>query len=388
MALRQRRSPSSTTTGETDTPSSSSPPPRPAPPASAFMKIATSVFALIFLASCVHGVLPTTTLIGIGDTTTDSPVRLTSGASFPSGSRRISNEAGTLAWASGQSASPSASSESEMLIWTADMTLRAKHGSGAWDAARAHIQSHLLLHGFLEDESESADRSEYRLYSANVRCVSRSTNATIPCPQDVYLENHEPPARLRTWHFTWRVEAFHDRLRALEGVPDVVPNTTVASKRVTRFDASAEYMDASGRSATLRLTRAALEKLLEQATNVQEIASIVTQVQDVTEKIEAAESKLLRTSTSVRLSKISVDLEEHDADARVVVVDDRAPPSKSRWAAAYERAVGVLQLCGNLAIDGIMLALVVGTPMTIVLWLGWKLFARLRQSDDRYNRLA
>ncbi|KDO26178.1 hypothetical protein SPRG_08539 [Saprolegnia parasitica CBS 223.65] len=365
------------------------------------MKIATSVFALIFLASCVHSVLPTTReathaddittkdSMLLGDVDIESRYIPTHGSGYVSLSsgrvlaeRHGSLDAGTLHVASGQSASPSALSE--MLIWNADITLRAKHGSGAWDAARAHIQSQLLIHGFLESESESADRNAY----SSLRCVSRSTNATISCPQDIYLEHRDYQVPLRTWRFTWRVEAFHDMVRALEGVPDVVPNTTVASKRVARTDASNEYQDASGRSATLRHTRAALEKLLEQATNVQEIAAILTQVQDVTAKIEAAESELLRTSASVRLSTIDVELEERDAEGRVVVVDDLASPSTSRWAVAYVRAVGILKQCGNLAIDGSMLALVVGTPMTIVLWLGWKLFTRLRHSDDRYSHLA
>ncbi|KDO16539.1 hypothetical protein SPRG_17947 [Saprolegnia parasitica CBS 223.65] len=359
------------------------------------MKIATSVFALIFLASCVHSVLPTTTeathaddfitrdSMLLGDVDIESryiPSDRSGYVSLSSGrvlaDSRGSSDEDTLHV--GQSAS------SEMLIWNADITLRAKHGSGAWDAARAHIQSHLLIHGFLESESESADRYAY----LSVRCVSRTTNATISCPKDVYLEHREDQVPLRTWRFTWRVEAFHDMVRALEGVPDVVPNTTVASKRVARTDASTEYQDASGRSATMRHTRAALEKLLEQATNVQEIAAILTQVQDVTAKIEAAESELLRTSASVRLSTIDVELKEQNAEGRVVVVDDLAPSSTSRWAVAYVRAVGILKQCGNLAIDGSMLALVVGTPMTIVLWLGWKLFTRLRHSDDRYSHLA
>ncbi|OQR82673.1 hypothetical protein ACHHYP_15653 [Achlya hypogyna] len=329
------------------------------------MQITCGIYAAIFLLSFVHGVVqempssfaPGNVAGNIPMTTKDIEIEGIGPHRFFS-----SEPAGFHA----KVANPAA----DMLVWDGHVTVRADDGHDVWTGAKVAIRATLLKNGLLENEAEEAME-----YALSTLCQT-ITKQSVPCPPE--HRSYSMEAR-RTWSATWRGEDFHGTMDEIMRVP----NTTVVSKQASRADVAPQYEDAVGRSATLLNTRTALEKLLEQAGNVNEIAGVVSKIQEVTEKIEAAEREALWAATAVRLSTIRVRLEERHAANPIVVVDCEG------WTLAktIRRAVVVLERIGILAADGAVFAVVLGTPILLGALMALHAY-KLLTKVPRYDRIA
>lgn len=163
----------------------------------------------------------------------------------------------------------------QMLVHTGNMEVLSNNR--VHDDATHIIGSLETIGGYIESRSMYIEQLYHK-----PECRSESFYVDTKrgkCARTVISLN----ARIPSVHFF----AFQDTIKQIFGADNILSLST--SSR----DVSTEYIDANARVDTLEKSRAAIEKILQQANNVGEVMSVQRELNRVTEQLESKKSRAL-----------------------------------------------------------------------------------------------
>ncbi len=143
----------------------------------------------------------------------------------------------------------------------------------------------------------------------------------------------------------------------------------IISSSETTTDVTLEYYDIEARMKTLEAKKAALEKMLEQATSLNDIRTLQDDLYDVIGEIESYRSKLNVYDSKVSYSTVELSITEVIEYTEVIVEE---PTFGERISSAFVKSwQGFGRFCQNLAVFlvGAMPVLVVFALMGLIVFL-------------------
>ena len=180
--------------------------------------------------------------------------------------------------AASDASKPKSEDTSQKLIKTVSMTVETKNFDSVYDTLEKRVEE---LGGYIENSEISGTGSEYN---------NRWASLTIRVPSD-------------------QLEAF------LETASE---NTNVTYQSENTQDVTLSYVDLKSHIESLRIEQESLTKMLEKATDLDDIFSIQSELTEVRYQIESYESQLRVMENQVSYSTVNLDITEVERETKIV----------------------------------------------------------------------
>jgi hypothetical protein len=190
----------------------------------------------------------------------------------------------------------------------------------------------------------------------------------------------EPPVPLRRAHLSVRVPStsFASLFDGLASLPSSSPGLLLSRSSASSRDVTAEYVDASSRTAVLAATEAALRKLMARAASTQEVLGVQRELTRTVNEREASERTKQYLSSSASMSTLRVSLEELPP----LFADEPALETHWSLSASLSRALASLSSASALAADAAVFSVVWSPPVLIACLLLSYLYKKLRAASE------
>ncbi len=149
----------------------------------------------------------------------------------------------------------------------------------------------------------------------------------------------------------------------------------VTSENVSGQDVTREYTDLQSRLRNLEAAEEQLQRIMEEATDTEDVLQVYNNLVDVREQIEVIKGQMTYYEQAAALSLIRVEI-TGDEEAQPLQIGGWRPVGVAKE--AIETLVQVLQWLGDIAIWTLLCVLPVGIIVGIPLYFAWRAVSRLR----------